>query len=166
MLQQSGGKWNTLIGTNGIYMYSISNQMIRICTTTNVTYNNMNFVPPIKKNTETADNQDTSMENNGSKENREKGITDKARTVDGTKEKGQECIPYEAGVFATGTVVPTPGDINQITNSIDQCNLGVNPLDYNATTVPETETNSISMTLDVEVITCNHQGCKGHIQLK
>jgi hypothetical protein len=110
--------------------------------------------------------QDTSMGNNGSKENREKGITDKAGTVDGTKEKGQECIPDEAGAVATGTVAPPTGDINQITNSIEQCNLGINPLDYNATTVPETETNSISMTSDIEVITCNHKGCKGHTQLR
>jgi hypothetical protein len=109
-----------------------------ICATTNATYNNTNFIPPIKKKVETADNQDTSMENNGSKENREKGITDKAGTV----------------------------DMNLITKSIKQCTLGVNPLDYNMTTVPETENNSISMTLDVEVIKCNHKDCKGHIQFK
>jgi hypothetical protein len=106
------------------------------------------------------------MENNGSKENREKGITDKAGTVDGTKEKGQECIPDEAGAVATGTVAPPTADINQITNSIKQCNLGVNPPDYNTTTVPETENDSIRMTSDVEVIKCNHKQCKGHIQLK
>jgi hypothetical protein len=136
------------------------------CKKCNSGTNNTNNVPPIKKKAETADNQDTSMENNRSKENREKGITDKAGMDDGTKEKGQECIPDEARAVATGIVVPPTGDINQIINSIEQCNLGINPPDYNATTLPETETDSISMTSDVVVITCNHQGCKGHIQLK
>jgi hypothetical protein len=72
--------------------------------------------------------RNTSMEINGSKENGEKGITDKAGTVDGTKEKGQQCIRDEAAL-------------------------------------PETETDSISMTSDVAVITCNYQGCEGHTQL-
>jgi hypothetical protein len=135
------------------------------CKKCNSGTNNTTNVPPIKKKAETADNQDMSTENNGRKENREKGITNKAGTVDGTKGKGQECIPDEARAVSTGIVAPPTGDINQIINSIEQCNLGINPPDYNATTLPETETDSISMTSDVVVITCNHQGCKGHTQL-
>jgi hypothetical protein len=54
--------------------------------------------------------RNTSMENNGSKENREKGITDKAGTVDG--------IPDER---------VAPNRDTTVTNSIEQCNLGINP---------------------------------------